>query len=270
MNANKIVMNTPEGKKVLIDLTEDNVTEDVVPEGITFHGADGAEKTGTFTLAPEMSEQDSLISQIQQALQGKAAGGGGGTDTRLKELTEGTLTEIDDNTITTTRAYAFYGARSLERVNLPNATSLGSYSFNSCESLVSINLPNVTSAIPTYCFSGCSALMHVNAPNATGANNYSFQDCEGLEKVELGHATTVGSYAFRRSGVTALIIRNTTSKLTNLSSTNAFTGCPIEDGTGYIYFYRQYVEDYKAKTGWTAYADQIRAIEDYPEICGGA
>ena len=270
MNANKIVMNTPEGKKVLIDLTEDNVTEDVVPEGITFHGADGAEKTGTFTLAPEMSEQDSLISQIQQALQGKAAGGGGGTDTRLKELTEGTLTEIEDNTITTTRAYAFYGARSLERVNLPNATSLGSYSFNSCESLVSINLPNVTSAIPTYCFSGCSALMHVNAPNATGANNYSFQDCEGLEKVELGHATTVGSYAFRRSGVTALIIRNTTSKLTNLSSTNAFAGCPIEDGTGYIYFYRQYVEDYKAKTGWTAYADQIRAIEDYPEITGGA
>ena len=198
-----------------------------------------------------------------------STGGEGGTDTRFKDFIEDTLTEVDDSTITTTKTRAFDSALSLVRVSLTNATSLGSYTFNGCENLVSVNLPNVTSAIPTYCFTGCTALSQINVPNATGANNYSFQDCSSLEKVELGHATSVGSYSFRRSGVTALIIRNTTTKLTNLTATNAFTDCPIANGTGYIYFYREYVESYKAKTGWANYAEQIRAIEDYPEITGG-
>lgn len=195
--------------------------------------------------------------------------GGGGTDARFKALAEGILTEIDDDTITKTRSYAFYAAGSLTRVNLPNVTSVGSYTFNACESLVTADLPKLSGAVATYTFTSCSALTRVNIPKATGANNYSFQDCSSLEKVELGVATTVGSYAFRRAGVTALIIRNNTSKLSKLSSTNAFTDCPIANGEGYIYFPREYAESYKSATGWSAYADQIRAIEDYPEITGG-
>ena len=193
---------------------------------------------------------------------------GGGSDTRFRAMAEDTLTEIDDDTITQTRPYAFYAVRNLQRVNLPNATSLGSYSFNSCESLVSVNLPSVTSAIPTFTFASCVALTEINCPNATGANNYSFQDCTALEKVDIVGSGTIGSYAFRRSGITALIIRNNTSKLTKISATNAFADCPIEAGTGYIYFPREYVDSYKKATGWITYADQIRAIEDYPEICG--
>lgn len=197
------------------------------------------------------------------------AEGGGGTDTRFKDLAEGTLTEIDDDTITATRSYAFYAARSLERVNLPNLTSLGSYTFNACGALVSANLPSLSGSFATYTFTSCGVLTQVNAPNATGANNYSFQDTTSLEKLDLLGTATFGSYSFRRSGITALIIRNNTSKLSKLSSANAFGGCPIANGTGYIYFYREYVESYKAATGWSNYAEQIRAIEDYPEITGG-
>lgn len=61
----------------LIDLTQDSVTEEQVHYGVKFHGADGNTKTGTFTIDQEITEQDSLISQIKTALQGKAAGGGG-------------------------------------------------------------------------------------------------------------------------------------------------------------------------------------------------
>lgn len=189
--------------------------------------------------------------------------GSGGVDTRLNGIVEGTLTELDDDSITQTRSYAFYGAGNLARVNLTNLTSLGSYTFANCTSLVSVNLPNLTSAVTTFAFDGCSALQHVNFPNATAANNYSFQDCASIEKVELGVATTLGSYSFRRSGIKALIIRNNTSNLTKLNSTNAFSNCPIETGEGYIYFPRDYVESYKAATGWKTYADQIRALEDY-------
>ena len=37
----------------------------------------------------------------------------------------------------------------------------------------------------------------------------------------------------------------------------------------YIYVPRALVEDYKVATNWSTFADRIRAIEDYPEICGG-
>lgn len=79
-NANKVVINRPDGEEVLIDISGDSITTETAFEGETFHDKTGAPKTGTFTLATEMSEQDSLISQIQQALQGKAAGGGGSID----------------------------------------------------------------------------------------------------------------------------------------------------------------------------------------------
>lgn len=76
-NVNKVVLNRPDGEEVLIDISEDSITTETAFEGETFHDKTGAPKTGTFTLATEMSEQDSLIDQIQRALQGKAAGGGG-------------------------------------------------------------------------------------------------------------------------------------------------------------------------------------------------
>lgn len=77
---NKVIRRTTAGNEVLIDLTGDSVAPETVFEGETFHGPDGEAKTGAFTLATEMSEQDSLIDQIQRALQGKAAGGGGSID----------------------------------------------------------------------------------------------------------------------------------------------------------------------------------------------
>ena len=76
MAVNKITMNTADGERVLMDLTEDNVSSEKVFDGVTFHGADGNVKTGTFTISNELSAQDDLIARIRQALQGKAAGGG--------------------------------------------------------------------------------------------------------------------------------------------------------------------------------------------------
>lgn len=68
MAVNKIDLASGE---TLIDLTGDSATETVVFEGETFHGSDGESRVGTFTLAEEMTEQESLIEQIKAALQGK-------------------------------------------------------------------------------------------------------------------------------------------------------------------------------------------------------
>lgn len=77
MAVNKVDLDNGE---TLIDLTMDSATEAVVFEGATFHGADGEQKTGTFTITEELTAQDLLIEQIRNALNGKAAGGGGGSD----------------------------------------------------------------------------------------------------------------------------------------------------------------------------------------------
>ena len=43
----------------------------------------------------------------------------------------------------------------------------------------------------------------------------------------------------------------------------------IASGTGYVYVPSALVNSYKSATNWSTYADQIRAIEDYPDITGG-
>ena len=65
-----------------------------------------------------------------------------------------------------------------------------------------------------------------------------------------------------------LIIRNTDTMCTLADTTTCLHNTPIASGTGYIYVPAALIEEYKAATNWTTYADQIRAIEDYPDVCG--
>ena len=47
--------------------------------------------------------------------------------------------------------------------------------------------------------------------------------------------------------------------------TDALKSTVIANGTGYVYVPSAQVDNYKANTSWATYADQIRAIEDYPD-----
>ena len=63
-----------------------------------------------------------------------------------------------------------------------------------------------------------------------------------------------------------LIIR--TQAVAKLNATSAFRDTLIASGTGYVYVPSALVDSYKAATNWSTYANQIRAIEDYPDITG--
>jgi hypothetical protein len=72
-----------------------------------------------------------------------------------------------------------------------------------------------------------------------------------------------------------------------LANTSAFSNCNHFHGTvnsqynpdglkdGYIYVPKALLSDedetmdYRRATNWSTFASQFRAIEDYPEICGG-
>lgn len=111
-------------------------------------------------------------------------------------------------------------------------------------------------------------LVTAKFPAATTVKNYAFANCVFLNTVDLPVATTLEGQPFSSTGSLAtLILRNTSSVAT--VGGYAFENSNIAKGAGYIYVPRVLVDEYKNATNWSKFASQIRAIEDYPEICGG-
>lgn len=122
--------------------------------------------------------------------------------------------------------------------------------------------------VGAYAFQNCSGLTSVSFPNATSIGNYAFNAAHNLAKAELPKVTSIGQHSFSAANaLEALILRNT-EKVCSLGS-DAVSYTKISSGSGYIYVPAALVDSYKAAANWQNYADQIRAIEDYPEITGG-
>lgn len=140
------------------------------------------------------------------------------------------------------------------------------YAFYQCVNLSSVDIPNITQ-LRLYCFNGCKGLQEIELPSCTYIMGSCFRDCDNLQRADIANPLiSFGSYTFRSTSLDTLILRG--GKLSTLSSTNTFQSSPIADGTGYIYVPQTLIEQYKVATNWVMYANQFRAIEDYPEICG--
>ena len=102
---------------------------------------------------------------------------------------------------------------------------------------------------------------------ATIIGKYAFNDCSKLTKADFQSVTGVWNASFENcAALTALILRSET--MATLKGTTTFDNTPIKSGNGYIYVPAALVDSYKAATNWSNYASKIRAIEDYPGICG--
>ena len=171
-------------------------------------------------------------------------------DDALSKLLHGTLTEYVNATPTAIPADLFKGQDKLQKIDMTSVKSVGNNAFRECSALVEVKFPAVlSSGVAVNALRYCSALKKVDFGEinaAKGLLGYSLADCKVLEM---------------------LVIRNT-DQPPKLTAT-AFNNTPINTGTGYIYVPAAMVDAYKSATNWSAYADQIRAIEDYPEITGG-
>lgn len=167
-----------------------------------------------------------------------------GDEALADSIIERTITEFKDNHVLTVGQGAFYYCTALTTVDLPEATKLAGSSFSYCTSLASVSLPKVQT-MSGFCFRNCTSLQFLDFPVLSSIGYSEFNSCTALE---------------------TLILRNTEQVCKQ--SSGAFAFSKIEKGGGYIYVPSAMVDAYKEATNWSTYASQIRAIEDYPEICG--
>lgn len=223
--------------------------------------------------------------------------GGGGADLLAARLTN-TLTEYSNSEITAISDYAFYNCNSLKKIHLPAVTTIEDYAFYMPQGSVPEEYD--FRAVTTINISGFSGLnlgdiTDENFPNLyeiykNGLRNVSatkiqkpdstlkihgtaFEQNALLEKVDIWAAewgTNNQKLLFQNCPVFgAFIIRRTDAVNPWCGWSGAFNTTLIAAGTGYIYVPSALVDSYKATTGWADWAEQIRAIEDYPEITGG-
>lgn len=147
------------------------------------------------------------------------------------------------------------------------ATTLKNYTFREAKSLEYVYLPNVTGTGYSW-FAVCHGLHTCIMPKVNYLAELNFASCRSLKTLDFHVLDTINVENFKNSGLETLILRKSDS-CCKLLSINNFTNTPIASGTGYIYVPRSLVDSYKAATNWSTYANQIRAIEDYPEITGG-
>lgn len=193
-------------------------------------------------------------------VKGTLAGGGG---TEMEDsLVMGALTNYTNDRVTIV-SNAF---RQLTTADFPACTRIDTYAFYSCTSLTSINFPACTT-IGESAFYNCSKLTSVNFPVCTSVGSNAFYGCTSLTSVVLNACTSIYSSAFYScTNLTTLIL--CASSVCKLGASNVFTSTPIKSGTGYIYVPASLVTTYQAATNWTYFANQFRAIEDYPDITG--
>ena len=158
----------------------------------------------------------------------------------------------------------FVACSNLKTVSVPNLSEgpLGSSSFTGCTSLTEISFADKVTSIGTNAFERCKGLVEVRFPIATQVAGYAFKECTSLVTADFHVVTGLYAQAFYKcSALTALILRGPT--VVTLGGSNHISDTPIASGTGYIYVPASLIDAYKATSGWSTYAAQFRALEDY-------
>lgn len=144
-------------------------------------------------------------------------------------------------------------------------TSLGIFAY--CSAMTSFSAPELQS-VPSQMLYYCAALEEVILPKVSSIGSGAFNYCSNLKKLEIGGAVTKINTAFMNSSnaMEAFILRGVTSVPSLTSS--AVSSSAIAKGDCYVYVPKSLEETFKVASVWSTYSSKIRAIEDYPDICG--
>ena len=199
-------------------------------------------------------------------------GGGSGGTTGFAAYLNGETTTLYDDTVTSVRQYAFYNGTNnstytpIRIVDFPNVITINQYAFTNQYFITKFNFPKLQTLGERSCMY-CKAVTEIVLPEVRTIGQYAFfcnsSNIGKLKKIDLGKVTNIAAYAFQyHSSLETLIIRS--DSVCTLANTNALSNT----GSRYIYVPAALVDSYKSATNWSSFKSYIRAIEDYPEICG--
>ena len=216
-----------------------------------------------------LRENTVKLEELLETVNNLPAAGGEADNTVIDGLIQRTFSGAYSNDrVTNIGDYAFY-AVPVTSVDFPNVTGIAGGAFYYCENLETINFPKLK-YMGQSAFLNCTNLRDAVFPELESGVINAFGNDNELVSADLSKASGLYSGAFRYCPKLVTVILRKVDGICTLGSTDIFKNTPIESGTGYVYVPASLVDSYKAATNWTVYADQIRAIEDYPGICGGA
>ena len=188
---------------------------------------------------------------LTNAVNSLIAGFGTG-ENEIVQFIENKITNFSNEELTAISDYGLAGKTNMQSLYIPNVVSVGGYAFDGCETITEIHFEK-----------------HITFKSERRPY-MALRGAINAVKIEFNDGFTVlMSFVFSNmTNLKAVIIRG--DNVSQLNNGNHFNGSSIANGTGYIYVPAVLVDQYKAATNWVTIADQIRAIEDYPEITGGA
>lgn len=129
---------------------------------------------------------------LKYAIAKKLGGGGsaGGSNEKLKEFIDGSITEIkasDLEGVTKIRPYCFTGMEGLENVEFPaDLEEIGDYAFDFCYNLQNVVLPPNLKRLGEGAFEGCESLTSITLPaSLEEVGYYVFADCYELKDIDI-------------------------------------------------------------------------------------
>ena len=163
---------------------------------------------------------------------------------------------------------AFQKCYSLKRLVCDGLEKINSNAFNGDKALIVFGDTSGITYIGIQAFMACTSLTSLSLPAVTSLGRSAFSGCTGLTKVDIGEkfATIDGGVFYSCSHLETLILRNP-SAVVKLSYVAALNNSGIASKKGYVYVPAALLNSYKTATNWVSFASQLRAIEDYPEIC---